>query len=85
MGFKVSRSARACTAINPRDGLLDYSALQMSETSEFWEGDWVCADCGYIYDPDIDDPKGEGRPFELMVRGFICPNAVHPERGMQKL
>lgn len=25
-------------------------------TRSFWEGEWVCADCGYIY--DIDDCGG---------------------------
>jgi len=36
----------------------------------YWEGDWVCADCGYIYDIDID---GNGQYFEEQKRGFICP------------
>lgn len=32
--------------------------------STYWEGEWVCADCGYIY--DIDDCGG--LYFEQQVR-----------------
>lgn len=67
------------------------SALKMSTKekvaaaeSKYWEGDWVCADCGYIYDADIDDPKGQGRPFEEMVKGFICPQCSAPRKRYAK-
>jgi rubredoxin len=70
--------------LSPKGGLSTASGLRMSDTTEFWEGDWVCADCGYIYDADIDDPKGEGRPFELMVRGFICPQCSAPRKRYAK-
>ena len=29
---------------------------EAAPTRTFWEGEWVCADCGYIY--DIDDCGG---------------------------
>lgn len=41
-----------------------------AEESQYWQGEWVCADCGYIYDRDID---GGGLYFEQQKRGFICP------------
>lgn len=47
----------------------------------YWEGDWVCADCGYIYDADID---GNGLPFEEMKRGFICPQCSAPRKRYAK-
>lgn len=28
----------------------------VAPTKNFWEGEWVCADCGYIY--DVDDCAG---------------------------
>lgn len=40
------------------------------EESEYWQGDWVCADCGYVFDKDID---GGGLWFEQQKKGFICP------------
>ena len=43
---------------------------ETAATDGYWEGDWVCADCGYIYDIDID---GDGQYFEEQKRGFICP------------
>lgn len=37
-------------------------------TRNFWEGEWVCADCGYLY--DIDDCGG--LYLEEQVRLFLC-------------
>lgn len=31
------------------------------DTSQFWPGEWVCADCGYVYDREVD---GNGLYFE---------------------
>lgn len=35
-------------------------SLTVMNAEEYWEGEWVCADCGYIYDKDID-----GKYFEV--------------------
>jgi hypothetical protein len=40
------------------------------EEAMYWQGEWVCADCGYIYDRDID---GGGLWFEQQKRGFVSP------------
>ena len=40
------------------------------EDNDYWQGDWVCADCGYVFDRDID---GGGLYFEQQKKGFICP------------
>lgn len=32
----------------------------LSMAKDYWEGEWVCADCGYIYDRDLFN----GMPFE---------------------
>ena len=50
-------------------------------TSQYWQGDWVCADCGYIFDRDID---GGGKYFEEQVRGFICPQCSAPRKRYAK-
>jgi len=49
--------------------------------TEYWQGDWVCADCGYIYDIDID---GGGLYFEQQKRGFICPQCSAPRKRYAK-
>jgi rubredoxin len=41
----------------------------------------VCADCGYVYDRDID---GGGLAFEEMKKGFICPQCSAPRRRYAK-
>ena len=39
-------------------------------------GKWVCALCGYIYDPEQGDAKGgvaPGTPFESLPADWVCP------------
>ena len=47
----------------------------------YWEGEWICADCGYIYDRDID---GGGLYFEELKKGFICPQCSAPRKRYAK-
>ena len=47
----------------------------------YWEGEWICADCGYIYDRDVD---GGGLYFEELKRGFICPQCSAPRKRYAK-
>ena len=39
------------------------------------------ADCGYIYDRDID---GNGKYFEEQKKGFICPQCSAPRKRYAK-
>jgi len=57
------------------------AAKKPDEGSQYWQGDWVCADCGYIYDRDID---GGGMYFEEQKRGFICPQCSAPRKRYAK-
>eukprot|EP00981_Chlorochromonas_danica_P015191 scaffold10764_cov159-Ochromonas_danica.AAC.45 len=51
------------------------------DTSQFWPGEWVCADCGYVYDREVD---GNGLYFEQQPRGFICPQCSAPRKRYAK-
>eukprot|EP00751_Fragilariopsis_kerguelensis_P008403 CAMPEP_0170802756 /NCGR_PEP_ID=MMETSP0733-20121128/29521_1 /TAXON_ID=186038 /ORGANISM="Fragilariopsis kerguelensis, Strain L26-C5" /LENGTH=158 /DNA_ID=CAMNT_0011156121 /DNA_START=190 /DNA_END=666 /DNA_ORIENTATION=+ len=46
----------------------------------YWEGEWVCKDCGYIYN------RGEcaGLFFEEQTGGFRCPQCSGPRRRYAK-
>jgi len=36
----------------------------------------ICANCGYVYDPEAGDPKNgvaPGTPFEALPEGWVCP------------
>mmetsp|Transcript_4964 Transcript_4964/g.16614 ORF Transcript_4964/g.16614 Transcript_4964/m.16614 type:complete len:129 (+) Transcript_4964:1475-1861(+) len=48
------------------------------EEKGYWPGEWVCADCGYIYAPS------ERVPFEELPRGFVCPQCAGPRRRFVK-
>jgi len=43
--------------------------------STYWEGEWICADCGYIYNERVFSGK-----FEDQQRGFKCPACAAPRR-----
>jgi len=47
---------------------------------EYWQGEWVCADCGYIYDKKLFG----GRYFEEQTFGFKCPQCSGPRRRYAK-
>jgi len=60
------------------------SAKQKAETQakadEYWAGDWVCADCGYIYQKT----ECAGLYFEEQGKGFRCPQCSGPRRRYAK-
>jgi rubredoxin len=55
--------------------------IALAEEKGYWQGEWICADCGYIYDPDI----FPGQPFfEEQTKGFKCPQCSGPRRRYAK-
>lgn len=54
---------------------------EVQSGTEYWQGEWVCADCGYVYDRDID---GGGLYFEQQKKGFICPQCSAPRKRYAK-
>lgn len=56
--------------------------LSAAEKAElYWAGDWVCADCGYVYDKKLFG----GRYFEEQTFGFKCPQCSGPRRRYAKM
>ena len=55
-------------------------AARAEEVAGFWAGDWVCKDCGYIYNKQ----ECAGMYFEEMGRGFRCPQCSGPRRRYAK-
>lgn len=65
---------------NARVAALGMAAAETA--GKYWEGEWVCADCGYIY--DIDDCGGlyleqQVRPTRL---GKALPPVTRPSGGV---
>jgi len=54
------------------------STAELLEEKGYWPGEWVCADCGYIYEPD------ERRPFEELRPRWKCPQCAGPRRRFVK-
>ena len=48
------------------------------EAKGYWAGEWVCADCGYIYEP------GTEPPFEELRNFWKCPQCAGPRRRFVK-
>ena len=51
---------------------------QKLEAMGYWPGEWLCADCGYIYEP------GTSPPFEELRKGWKCPQCAGPRRRFVK-
>merc|ERR1719152_436665 len=54
------------------------SAADILEEKGYWPGEWVCADCGYIYEP------GTTPPFEELRAKWKCPQCAGPRRRFVK-
>ena len=51
---------------------------EILEEKGYWPGEWVCADCGYIYEP------GTTPPFEELRTKWKCPQCAGPRRRFVK-
>lgn len=60
------------------------TAAQKAEEEEkaamYWQGEWVCKDCGYIYIRS----EVAGMYFEEQGAGFRCPQCSGPRRRYAK-
>merc|ERR1719331_815559 len=54
------------------------SPEEVLEAKGYWPGEWVCADCGYIYEP------GTTPPFEELRQRWKCPQCAGPRRRFVK-
>ena len=59
-------------------GRKQLSVEEQLEAKGYWPGEWVCADCGYIYEPSISPPFEELRPK------WKCPQCAGPRRRFVK-
>ncbi|KAL7544443.1 hypothetical protein ACHAWF_007824 [Thalassiosira exigua] len=55
-------------------------AEEEAKAAKFWAGEWVCKDCGYIYDRS----ECAGMYFEEQGPGFRCPQCSGPRRRYAK-
>jgi len=51
---------------------------EILEEKGYWPGEWVCADCGYIYEP------GTTPAFEELRPRWKCPQCAGPRRRFVK-
>eukprot|EP00419_Tripos_fusus_P087405 CAMPEP_0172864144 /NCGR_PEP_ID=MMETSP1075-20121228/79423_1 /TAXON_ID=2916 /ORGANISM="Ceratium fusus, Strain PA161109" /LENGTH=98 /DNA_ID=CAMNT_0013712951 /DNA_START=68 /DNA_END=360 /DNA_ORIENTATION=+ len=51
------------------------SQTTLQAADGYWEGEWICADCGYIYNERAFQSK-----FEDLQGGFKCPACAAPRR-----
>jgi len=54
---------------------LTRSSLRAAASQEYWQGEWICADCGYIY-----NERAFGSKFEDLGQGAKCPQCAAPRR-----
>ena len=54
------------------------SPEEILEEKGYWPGEWICADCGYIYEP------GTQPAFEELRSRWKCPQCAGPRRRFVK-
>ena len=79
------QAARAMPLAAPRAAtpVMQFGGKQLTveeklEKKGYWPGEWVCADCGYIYEPDA------RKPFEELKPLWKCPQCAGPRRRFVK-
>lgn len=55
-------------------------AEEEAKAAQYWQGEWVCKDCGYIYNRQ----ECAGMYFEEQGPGFRCPQCSGPRRRYAK-
>merc|ERR1740138_1019444 len=48
------------------------------EEKGYWPAQWICGDCGFIYEPSAVNP------FEELPKGWKCPQCAGPRRRFAK-
>jgi rubredoxin len=81
--LSVSKTVASPTSLNMVFGKRKTAAQKKEEEEKaamYWEGEWVCKDCGYIYDR----MEVAGMYFEEQGAGFRCPQCSGPRRRYAK-
>jgi len=75
-----SPAQRAGTAVRAASVSMQFGKKKELTLEErgYWGGEWVCADCGYIYEP------GTEPPFEELRTRWKCPQCAGPRRRFVK-
>eukprot|EP00549_Striatella_unipunctata_P023965 CAMPEP_0118682974 /NCGR_PEP_ID=MMETSP0800-20121206/5781_1 /TAXON_ID=210618 ORGANISM="Striatella unipunctata, Strain CCMP2910" /NCGR_SAMPLE_ID=MMETSP0800 /ASSEMBLY_ACC=CAM_ASM_000638 /LENGTH=145 /DNA_ID=CAMNT_0006579419 /DNA_START=46 /DNA_END=483 /DNA_ORIENTATION=+ len=78
-GVQARADTTSSTELNMVFGKKKSKARQELE-AQFWQGEWVCKDCGYIYNRQ----ECAGLFFEEQGAGFRCPQCSGPRRRYAK-
>lgn len=76
-------SVTSTTSLNMVFGKKKTAAQKAEEEAKavkYWQGEWVCKDCGYIYNRQ----ECAGMYFEEQGPGFRCPQCSGPRRRYAK-
>ncbi|CAJ1963013.1 unnamed protein product [Cylindrotheca closterium] len=78
----VSAAAPSTTSLNVFGKRKTKAQIEEEEAlaAQYWQGEWVCKDCGYIYNKQ----ECAGMYFEEQGAGFRCPQCSGPRRRYAK-
>ncbi|OEU20665.1 hypothetical protein FRACYDRAFT_234296 [Fragilariopsis cylindrus CCMP1102] len=76
----VSRTSNTSLNVFGKKKSKAQKAEEAEKAAMYWEGEWVCKDCGYIYN------RAECADlfFEEQTPGFRCPQCSGPRRRYAK-
>jgi len=78
---KLYHVKKSGVVVRAAPAVMQFSKKDKKPTLEelgYWPGEWVCADCGYIYEPGTEPPFEELRTF------WKCPQCAGPRRRFVK-
>lgn len=78
----AAASSRPSTSLNVfgKKKSAAQKAEEEAKAAKYWQGEWVCKDCGYIYNRS----EVAGLYFEEQGPGFRCPQCSGPRRRYAK-
>jgi rubredoxin len=74
----VPNVQRRSAPVEMQFGKKKKTVAEQLEEKGYWPGEWLCADCGYIYEP------GTVPPFEELRPKWKCPQCAGPRRRFVK-
>lgn len=78
-GFRTSRKGVRMSAAKPPEMPEEAKkAVKKGEQVTFWQGEWICVDCGFVY------KKGRKQKFEDLPSSWKCPQCNAPKRRFAK-
>merc|ERR1719460_208098 len=78
LALAAAPAMRLAAPVTMQFGGQKLTPAEKLEQKGYWPGEWVCSDCGFIYEP------GTTPAFEELRQKWKCPQCAGPRRRFVK-